>query len=134
GRQDFNHDLRRSQTDGAGDRVAHAGRNRPGIDGFGRLDEHDDLVVRSGTEKGDGASCAHAVDASGDPFEVLGVVVVAVRHDDVLQSTGDEELVAGQIAEIAGAQPPVHERIGDVVSDIPLHHARTAYAYFSDES
>ncbi len=41
------------------------------------------------------------------PLEILGVILAAVDHDEILQPSADEQLTVRQVAEISGVQPSV---------------------------
>src|SRR5262249_37293557 len=67
-----------------------------------------------------GGNAAHVVD---DRLDVLRIDVLAADDDQVLLTAGDEELAAGEVAEVAGAVPAVDERgrsrFGVAVAAVP---------------
>src|SRR5207244_5041757 len=56
------------------------------------------------------------------------MVLTALTDDEVLRPAADEELAAGEVAEIPGVQPAVAQRLGGGLGilEVALHHRRPA--------
>src|SRR5262249_7885554 len=84
--------------------------------------------------EGDDAAAADAIHRVSRPFEILRVVLPAVDDDQVLDAAADEQLTAGHVAEVAGAQPAVAHDLGGqgILPIVAHHHRRTGEQDFAD--
>ena len=95
-----------------GDRPANRRNQHLGRLCAARLGQYHHPIGRAGVArcKGDDTPAADTRDVVDRPFNVLRVVLAAINHDDVLDSTTDEQLAAAHVPEVAGMEPALPNR------------------------